>query len=119
MYPDFFFGMLTVYDVLEIVGNDGKRTKWMDKYTINASCSECLSCGGAMESYSHRGKQAMRCSNTSCRKIVSAVLGGLMAGSHLSEKVWTMVMGNGPEKSISVARCGLCAPWASMKPGES
>ena len=83
--------MLTLYDLLDIIGDDQKRLKWLMKYKIVTTCSECPSCGGVAEAYSHRGKQCMRCCNRPCRKIVSNASGGLLAGSHLSEKEFLLL----------------------------
>ena len=54
--------MLTLYDLLEIVGNDKKLAKWMEKYNIVPGCSECAACGAVMREDTHRGKVGMRCS---------------------------------------------------------
>ena len=83
--------MLTLYDLLEIVGNDKKRRKWMEKYKIIVGCRLCPACGTSMLPDTHRGKSGMRCSNTKCRKRVSAVCGGLLEGSNLSEKEFLML----------------------------
>ena len=78
----FVFEMFTVYELLEVVGSDLKRKKWMQKYNMTSDCSVCPACGGPMAPDTHRGKQGMRCTNTACRKRVSSVSGGLLEGSH-------------------------------------
>ena len=83
--------MLTLYELLEIVGDDGKRKKWLKKYKIATPTTDCPSCGAQMGAYTHRGKPTMRCTSRPCRRIVSNVSEGLLAGSHLSEKEFLLL----------------------------
>ena len=39
----FFFKMLTLYELMEIVGNDKKLSNWMEKYNMATSCTDCHS----------------------------------------------------------------------------
>jgi len=74
------FDMLTLYDVLEIVGNDSKRRKWMQKYGIHPGCDGCPSCEAVLKADNYRGKAGFRCSDKKCRRRVSAASGGLLEG---------------------------------------
>lgn len=83
--------MLTLYDLLEIVGNDQKRSKWMLKYKIAARAGACPACGAEMVPDTHRGKVGMRCPKKGCQRRVSGAAGGLLEGSNLSEKEFLML----------------------------
>ena len=85
------FEMLTLYDVLEVAGDDVKRRKWMQKYKMVTDCSVCPACGAAMVKDTHRGKAGMRCSKKACRRRVSSVAGGLLEGSQLSQKEFLLL----------------------------
>ena len=83
--------MLTLYDLLEILEDEGKRRKWMQKYKLAADSSPCPACESPMVKDTHRGKEGMRCSKTTCRRRVSSVSGGILEGSHLSQKEFMML----------------------------
>ena len=63
----------------------------MQKYKLAADSSLCPACESPMVKDTHRGKEGMRCSKTTCRRRVSSVSGGILEGSHLSQKEFMML----------------------------
>jgi len=74
--------MFTLYDLLEIVGNEGKLSKFLLKYNIQRDIErECPKCGAHMRPAQHRGKPGMMCSSKACRKRISDASTGLLEGA--------------------------------------
>ena len=74
--------MFTLYDLLEIVGDDKKLGNFLRKYNIQRdTVTECPKCGSVLPPAAHRGNPGMVCSSKACRKRVSAASTGLLEGS--------------------------------------
>ena len=84
--------MLSLYDLLEIVEDERKLQKWLEKYKIVIPrVAECPSCGSRMREADNRGKPGWMCSSKDCRRRVSNVSGGILEGSNLSPKQFLML----------------------------
>ena len=79
--------MLTLYELFDIVNDDRKLSKWLEKYKIVVSSdAKCPSCGARLREAAHRGKPGWKCTDKQCSRRVSAVTGGLLEGAHISPK---------------------------------
>ena len=84
--------MLTLYDVLDLCGDESKLHEWLRGYgVLPAKRETCEKCGSSLNDCVRNGKAGMVCSNQGCRARLSAVGGGLLEGSKLSLKQFVLL----------------------------
>ena len=84
--------MLTIYDVLNLCGDETKLREWLMSYgVLREPPSDCSKCGSSLKASVYNGKPGLVCSNQKCRKRVYAVVGGLLEGSKLSLKEFVLI----------------------------
>ena len=73
--------MLTIYDVLDLCGDEPKLRDWLRSFgVLKEPPSTCSKCECALKTSVYRGKPGLVCSNQKCRARVYAVVVGLLEG---------------------------------------